>query len=166
MPIPVFSSTKSRFLCFFCLRDPRFRASRAQNRHFCALFAFGTPIFRLFEHKIGIFVRFCQQVSSRWVIRLPPGRGIAAGWQMMLPAESGTLPHRPWATMPLVNGRTRKRSAAGGWSEAEVCAEELAAPRKPMRLDCIVEEVAAALAGVRAGLPFFLSGHLWSLHPS
>ena len=69
----------------------------------------------------------------RWVIRLPPGRGIAAGWQMMLPAESGTLPHRPWATMPLVNGRTRKRSAAGGWSEAEVCAEELAAPRKPLR---------------------------------
>ena len=49
------------------------------------------------------------------------------------PAESGTLPHRPWATMPLVNGRTRKRSAAGGWSEAEVCAEERAAPRKPMR---------------------------------
>ena len=47
---------------------------------------------------------------------------------MMLPAESGTLPHRPWATMPLVNGRTRKRSAAGGWSEAEVCAEELADP--------------------------------------
>ena len=33
----------------------------------------------------------------------------------------------------LVNGRTRKRSAAGGWSEAEVCAEEVAAPRKPMR---------------------------------
>ena len=29
----------------------------------------------------------------------------------------------------LVNGRTRKRSAAGGWSEAEVCAEEVTAPR-------------------------------------
>ena len=29
---------------------------------------------------------------------------------MMLPAESGTLPHRPWTTMSLVNGRTRKRS--------------------------------------------------------
>ena len=29
-----------------------------QNRGFCALFAFGTPIFGLFEHKIGIFVRF------------------------------------------------------------------------------------------------------------
>ena len=53
---------------------------------------------------------------------------------MMLPAEPGTLPHRPWTTMSLVNGRTRKRSAAGGWSEAEVCAEEVADPRKPMRL--------------------------------
>ena len=30
------SSTKSRFLCFFGLRDPRFRAFRAQNRGFCA----------------------------------------------------------------------------------------------------------------------------------
>ena len=39
-PEPQFSgisSTKSRFLCFFALRNPRFRASRAQNRHFCAL---------------------------------------------------------------------------------------------------------------------------------
>ena len=58
---------------------------------------------------------------------------------MMLPAESGTLPHRPWATMPLVNGRTRKRSAAGGWSEAEVCAEEL-----PLRGGPCMEENAAA----------------------
>ena len=31
------SSTKSRFLCFFGLRNPHFRAFRAQNRHFCAL---------------------------------------------------------------------------------------------------------------------------------
>ena len=50
--------TKSAFLCFFALRNPRFRAFRAQNRHFCALFAFGTPIFRHFEHKIEVFVRF------------------------------------------------------------------------------------------------------------
>ena len=91
-----------------------------------------------------------------------PGQGAAAGWQMMLPAESGTLPHRPWATMPLVNGRTRKRSAAGGWSEAEVCAEEVADPRKPMwhhwkrlpirgsRCVCSVEDL-AALLGYSAG---------------
>ena len=30
---------------------------RAQNRHFCALFGLGTPIFRPFEHKIGVL---CQ----------------------------------------------------------------------------------------------------------
>ena len=29
-------STKSRFLCAFCLRDPHFWHFRAQNRHFCA----------------------------------------------------------------------------------------------------------------------------------
>ena len=60
-PEPLFpgiSSTKSVFLCFFALRNPRFRAFRAQNRGFCALLASGTLIFGHFEHKIGIFVRF------------------------------------------------------------------------------------------------------------
>ena len=33
-------------------------ASRAQNRGFCAFLAFRTPVFGLFEHKIGVFVRF------------------------------------------------------------------------------------------------------------
>ena len=60
---------------------------------------------------------------------------------MMLLVESGTLPHRPWTTMSLVNGRTRKRSAAGGWSEAEVCAEEVAAPLEPLRGDSPREPV-------------------------
>ena len=55
--------------------------------------------------------------------------------EQAFPAESGTLPHRPWATMPLVNGRTRKRSAAGGWSEAEVCAEELPLRERPCMED-------------------------------
>ena len=32
---------------------------RAQNWGFCAFFAFGTPVFRVFEHKIEVFVRFC-----------------------------------------------------------------------------------------------------------
>ena len=39
----------------------------------------------------------------------------------------------------LVNGRTRKRSAAGGWSEAEVCVEEL-----PLRGRPCMEDNAAA----------------------
>ena len=55
---PHFPSTKSRFLCFFGLRDPCFRAFRAQNRVFCALLGSGSSVFRLFEHKIEVFVRF------------------------------------------------------------------------------------------------------------
>ena len=31
-------------------------SSRAQNRDFCALLGFGTLVFGLFEHKIGVFV--------------------------------------------------------------------------------------------------------------
>ena len=53
------SSTKSGFLCLFGLRDPRFRAFRAQNCGFCALLPFGTPVFGHFEHKIGVFVLVC-----------------------------------------------------------------------------------------------------------
>ena len=40
----------------------------------------------------------------------------------------------------LVNGRTRKRSAAGGWSEAEVCAEELPLHGRP----CMEDNAAAS----------------------
>ena len=50
------SSTKSRFLCAFALRNPCFQAFRAQNRGFCALLPFGTHIFGTFEHEIGTFV--------------------------------------------------------------------------------------------------------------
>ena len=64
MPIPIISSTKSGFLCAFALRNPRFRAFRAQNRGFCALFAYGTPVFGHSEHKIGIFVRCLANKTS------------------------------------------------------------------------------------------------------
>ena len=57
-PFPVFQSKKSGFLFFFGLPNPHFQAFRAQNRGFCALFTFGTALFRVFEHKIGIFVRY------------------------------------------------------------------------------------------------------------
>ena len=56
---PFFQSTKSGFLCFLGLRNPHFRAFRAQNRGFCAFLASETLVFGLFEHKIGVFVRFC-----------------------------------------------------------------------------------------------------------
>ena len=103
------SSTKSAFLCAFALRNPHFRAFRAQNRGFCAFLAFATLVFGLFEHKIEVFVRFASSIfataapasnkphqaekysglastlaylGQMW---LPPGRGAAAGWQMVLP---------------------------------------------------------------------------------
>ena len=59
VPIPGLSSTKSAFLCAFALRNPHFRAFRAQNRGFCAFLAFRTLVFEPFEHKIEVFVRFC-----------------------------------------------------------------------------------------------------------
>ena len=34
--LPIFPSTKSRFLCAFALQNPHFRAFRAQNLGFCA----------------------------------------------------------------------------------------------------------------------------------
>ena len=55
-PFSGVSSTKSKFLCAFTLRNPHFRAFRAQNRGFCALLPFETLVFGSFEHKISIFV--------------------------------------------------------------------------------------------------------------
>ena len=50
----------ANFLSPWC-QSPSFRA---QNRGFCALLPFGTPIFRHFEHKIEVFVRFCPPKPS------------------------------------------------------------------------------------------------------
>ena len=52
-------STKSGFLCAFAVRNPHFRAFRAQNRGFCVINGDISLVLALPEHKIGIFVRFC-----------------------------------------------------------------------------------------------------------
>ena len=65
------SSTKSRFLCAFTLRNPCFQAFRAQNRGFCALLPFGTHIFGSFEYIIGIFV-----LRVRWFFEIWPESAI------------------------------------------------------------------------------------------
>ena len=52
-----FPSTKSRFLCFFGLRNPCFQAFRAQNRGFCVRMGSFSQVLGLPEHKIGFFVR-------------------------------------------------------------------------------------------------------------
>ena len=93
------SSTKSAFLCFFGLRNPRFRAFRAQNRGFCALLAFGTPIFGTFEHKIAIFV--LGEVYSG-------GGVLGMGYSGILPGECCSCPG----------------SAARVWRGLFVCSDE------------------------------------------
>ena len=44
--------------------DANYLSSRAQNRGFCAFLGFGTLIFGLFEHKIGVFVLFWASEPS------------------------------------------------------------------------------------------------------
>ena len=74
------SSTKSRFLCAFALRNPRFRAFRAQNRHFCVRNGDISLVLSPSEHKIGIFVRFCWKPDHRQ--REPDHRHrVPGGWQ-------------------------------------------------------------------------------------
>ena len=46
----------ANFLSSWC-QSP---SSRAQNGGFCALLAFGTHVFGLPEHKIGVFVRCAE----------------------------------------------------------------------------------------------------------
>ena len=53
VPIPVSPSTKSAFLCAFCLRDPHFRAFRAQNRGFCVRMGDFSEILGCFDTKSG-----------------------------------------------------------------------------------------------------------------
>ena len=84
-PIPFLPSTKTPFLCFFGLRDPRFLAFRAQNRGFCALLTFGTLIFGRFEHKNSIFVLF-------WLSE-PPFSGLSSTKSRFLCAFDLRNPH-------------------------------------------------------------------------
>ena len=108
---PLFPSTKSGFLCAFGVRNPRFQAFRAQNRGFCAFLAFGTLVFRLFEHKIEVFVRFWgleplfsgfSSTKSRFLcafaLRNPHFRAFRAqnrGFCALLPASFFPIAPRP-----------------------------------------------------------------------
>ena len=99
------SSTKSGFLCAFRVWNPRFRAFRAQNRGFCAFLGFETLVFRRFEHKIEVFVRF-------WLPE-PPFSGFSSTKSAFLCALVGPrlgprLGRRPGAT-----GATRATRATG-----------------------------------------------------
>ncbi len=64
-------------------------------------------------HSAGKYFGLASNLAHLGRMRLSPGQGAAAGWQMMLPAESGTLPHRPWTPMSLVNGRGPQAKRCG-----------------------------------------------------
>ena len=64
-------------------------------------------------HSAGKYSGLASNLAHLDRIRLSPGQGAAARWQMMLPAESGTLPHRPWTPMSLVNGRSPQAKRCG-----------------------------------------------------
>ena len=53
VPIPLLPSTKSSFLCAFALRNPHFRAFRAQNRGFCVRMGDFSEILGCFDTKSG-----------------------------------------------------------------------------------------------------------------
>ena len=64
-------------------------------------------------HSAGKYSGLASNLAHLGRMRLQPGQGAVARWQMMLPAESGTLPHRPWMPMSLVNGRGPQAKRCG-----------------------------------------------------
>ena len=104
----LFPSTKSGFLCAFTLQNPRFRAFRAQNRHFCAFLPSETLVFGLFKHKIEVFVRFCQQVFPDYGFyglpcqqHLPDGYPPQRRQSLRLSAPASNKPHPTEKSTPV-----------------------------------------------------------------
>ena len=103
-------------------------------------------------HSAGKYSGLASNLVHLGRMRLQPGRGAAARWQMMLQVEHGG--QQLTSESPVHPLRTDASSGVGnssaqtvdahvprewegpasealreGWSEAEVCAEEVAAPR-------------------------------------
>ena len=78
--LPPFPSTKTRFLCFFGLWNPCFRAFRAQNRGFCVRKGNFSPVLPPFEHKIGVFVSKWAIFPRFWVVLTQNRHFCARGW--------------------------------------------------------------------------------------
>ena len=107
-------------------------------------------------HSAGKYSGLASNLAHLGRMRLSPGLGAAARWQMMLQVEQGgqqltserrVHPLRTDASSGVGNSSAQTVDAhvpreweepasealREGWSEAEVCAEEVAAPREPMR---------------------------------
>ena len=66
-PISGISSTKSRFLCVFGLRNPHFRVFRAQNRGFCVRMGDFSGILGVSSTKSGFLCAKRCAVSCAWI---------------------------------------------------------------------------------------------------
>ena len=90
-------------LCAFDLRNPRFRAFRAQNRGFCAFLAFGTPIFWHFEHKNAIFVSETAIFPWFWLLPSTKSAFLCAFVSKFLPdgTPASNIPHPAEKSTPV-----------------------------------------------------------------
>ena len=100
MPIPLFPSTKSAFLCAFGLRNPHFRAFPAQNRGFCVRMGDFSEILGCFDTKSGFLCSGGPYRCRRPSWRRPRCR-------------------RPSCRGPSCRGRPRRRRLI--WSNAARC---------------------------------------------
>ena len=83
------------------------------------------------------------------IIQLLKDTKYPANYQIIIDSSLGnyTVLRDFFSALPLVNGRTRKRSAVGGWSEAEVCAEKLPLRGRP----CMEDNAAASGSSLGSG---------------
>ena len=126
MPLSLLLEHKIRVFVRFCLRDPRFRAFRAQNRGFCALLVSETTIFGRFEHKIGVFVlgkrdkwhregergRSCKTKSSEGQATSTP-----EGQKKRCPGKAYAAPGAWCVTLTITVSRLR--SVGRSWSSRQ-----------------------------------------------
>ncbi len=121
-----FALLDANFLSSWC----QFPFSRAQNRGFCAFLAFRTPVFRHFEHEIGIFVLF-------WPSE-PPFSGISSTKSRFLCAFSLRDPHfwhfRAQNRHFCARG-SLFRGGCSGWATLGFCPGS-AAPARGVLLGC------------------------------
>ena len=114
-------------------------SSRAQNRGFCAFLASGTPIFRRFEHKIEVFVRFCPSeplfsgisstksgflCSMTWSFEYWESFLPFHGWchrriaLLLTPTTARRQPRTPAVNQPTPDARLQRPPGTTAWTDS------------------------------------------------
>ena len=140
-PFSGISSTKSRFLCFFGLQNPHFRAFLAQNRGFCALLGSGTSVFGHSEHKIEVFVRFWPSEPSFSGFSSTKSRFLCSFTK--LDVGLGDFPAERGIVAPAEPLHLRCRCTSAAYTTADATAASLAEPLH-LRSRCTCAAVVSA----------------------